>query len=101
MAARELEKLKQGNRDFSRYFADFARLVRMIPDTSANPRRRALEKGPSSELQDPLKHQDIPTDETLAGFVDCLKRVDERIRRPNGQSNKPRHLVTITISDLQ
>ena len=65
-AARGLEKLKQGNKDFSRYYADLVRLVTMTPDTRANSRRRALKKGLFSELLDSLKHQGIPMGEALA-----------------------------------
>lgn len=88
-AARELEKLKQGNRDFSRYYADFVRLSTMIPDMGEKAEKRALERGLSSELLD-LQYQDAPVDETPAGLVDRLKRMDERIRRRKGQTKPER-----------
>lgn len=45
-AARELERLWQGNRDFSRYYADFTRLVNILgwgttTRPSATPRNAA------------------------------------------------------------
>ena len=85
-AARELKKLKHGNRDISpgRYYAGFVRLVTMIPDMSDKSRNRALEKG----LLDSLQH--IPTDGTLAGFVDRLERMDGQIRRRKGRQASPR-----------
>ena len=90
-AARELEKLKQANRDFSRYYADFVRLATMIPDMSNKSKKRALKKGHSAELLDSLQYQDAPADETLSGFVDRLKQMDERIRRRKGQTTKPQN----------
>lgn len=55
IAARELEKLRQTNRDFSRYYAGFIRLVALLPGMSDRSKKRVLEKGLSSELLDSLQ----------------------------------------------
>jgi hypothetical protein len=87
-AARELEKLKQGNRDFSRYHADFIRLVTILgyDDTA---KRHALERGLSQEILDGLTFMDAPDNESFNAFTDRLKRLDERIRRRRGLQAKP------------
>ena len=59
------------------------------PDMSDKSRKRALEKGLTSKLLDSLQYQDVPTGETLAGFVGRLKRMDERIPRRKEQT-RPR-----------
>ena len=79
-ASRELEKLKQGSRDFSRYYADFARLAAIL-GIDDRAKRYALERGLSQEVIASLCHQDPPGDETFDAYVDHLKRMDERIRR--------------------
>ena len=62
----------------------------MTPDMSDKSKKRALEKGLSSELLDSLQYQDAPTDETTPGSVNRLKRMNERIRCRKGQTIKPR-----------
>ena len=79
-ASRELEKLKQGSRDFSRYYADFARLAAIL-GIEDRAKRYALERGLSQEVIASLCHQGPPGDETFDAYVDRLKRMDERIRR--------------------
>ena len=55
-ASRKLEKLKQGSRDFFRYYADFGRLATILGiDDSA--KRYALERGLSQEVIASLCHQ--------------------------------------------
>ena len=79
-ASRELEKLKQGSRDFSRYYANFARLAAIL-GIDNRAKRYALERGLSQEVIASLCHQDPPGDETFDAYIDRLKRMDERIRR--------------------
>ena len=78
--SRELEELKQGSRDFSWYYADFTRLAAIL-GIDDRVKRYALERGLSHEVIASLCHQDPPGDETFDAYVDCLKRMDERIRR--------------------
>ena len=79
-ADRDLHRLRQGNRDFSRYYADFVRLV-TIAQCDEGTQRRALGRGLSAELRSSLRCQDVPADEPLTAFADRIKRLDDSIRR--------------------
>jgi hypothetical protein len=52
----ELDKLSQGNRELSQYYAEFQRLM-AIPDYDANAKQAALKRGFSRELQSSLVYQ--------------------------------------------
>ena len=79
-ASRELERLRQGNRDFSRYYADFVRLVATIGCDEVH-QRYALERGLSPDLADRLCCQAVPPSESFADFVDRIKCLDDGVRR--------------------
>jgi hypothetical protein len=87
-AARELEKLKQGNRDFNRYHADFVRLMSIL-EYDATAQRHALERGLSREILEALRYQDAPEEETIEAFIGRVKRLDERLRRHQAQAKPP------------
>ena len=87
-AARELEKLKQGNRDFPVYYADFARLTAIL-DLTEESKKQALERGISTEIRNAMVNQDDPENETLEHYAGPLKRMDERLRRLPGRGSKP------------
>ena len=88
-AARELAHLRQGNREFTRYYADFIRLTTIL-EYNNKARRHALERGLSSEMLDGLRYQITPPDESFNDFINRLKGLDDSIRRRNGlrQPNK-------------
>jgi hypothetical protein len=86
-ASRELDKLKQGTRDFARYHADFVRLTTILECTEET-KKLALERGLSSDMLAGLKYQDAPAEETLTQFEARLRRLDDRIRRDR-VLNKP------------
>jgi hypothetical protein len=76
-ANRELLKLKQRDREFAQYYAEFQRWV---PDVDWNDAAdlEVLRQGLSEEWKDSLQHCNIPLD--LTEFVKmCLKR-DSQIR---------------------
>ena len=85
-AARELERLRQGNRDFSRYYADFTRLVNVL-GYNGEARRDALERSLSQELLDALRYEPEPDGESLPQFEPHVKRLDDRLRRCKVLSN--------------
>ena len=87
-ASRELEKLKQGSRDFARYYADFARLTAILNLTEES-KIQSLERGISSEIRNAMAYQDTPDNESLESYVGCLKRMDERLRHIRGQPKGP------------
>lgn len=76
-AERELRKLKQTNREFSVYLADFQRLMAELQwDTPA--KRVALLHGISEELKDLLLSYDEPED--YNALTRLLQRLDSKIR---------------------
>ena len=54
-AARELEKLKQGSRDFARHYADFARLTAILNLTEES-KIQSLERGISSKIRNAMAY---------------------------------------------
>ena len=76
-AERELRKLKQTNREFSAYLADFQRLMAELQwDTPA--KRVALLHGISEELKDLLLSYDEP--ENYNALTRLLQRLDSKLR---------------------
>jgi hypothetical protein len=73
----QLERLRQANREFSLYFADFQRLVADV-DWNDGAKRHALMRGLGAELKDALVSVELPED--LPVFVALLQRLDNRIR---------------------
>ena len=79
-AALELGNLRQGNNDFARYYADFSRLAAIL-EYGDKARRHALDRGLSPELLDRISGQVTPPGESLDGYVDRLKNLDDSLRR--------------------
>jgi Retrotransposon gag protein len=77
-AERALENLRQGNRDFATYYAEFSRLVADVDWNSEPAVRHALKRGLSVELKQELVHHDLP--ESLNGFVRLCQKLDNRLR---------------------
>jgi Retrotransposon gag protein len=95
-AERALENLRQNNRDFATYYAEFSRLIADVDWKSDPAIRHALKRGLSLELRQELVHHDIP--ESLTGFVRLCQKLDNRLRafeaeqRPRPSSRPtPRH----------
>ena len=82
-AARELESLRQGNRGFARYCADFTRLVAVFK-YGEEGLRYSLERGLSTELLNATTIRKCPETETLAQCVQRLKHLEYNIRRTEG-----------------
>jgi hypothetical protein len=71
-AKRELLKLKQRDREFSQYYAEFQRYMADI-NWNTEAQMDALRNGLSNELKDSLQHADIP--DKIVNFVKmCSKR---------------------------
>jgi Retrotransposon gag protein len=77
-AERALENLRQGNRDFATYYAEFSRLVADVDWNSEPAIRHALKRGLSLELKQELVHHDLP--DTLNEFVRLCQKLDNRLR---------------------
>jgi hypothetical protein len=77
-ASAELDKLTQGNKEFSQYYAEFQRLMAIL-DYDSNAKKAALKCGLSRELQTSVIYQaEEPQD--FAKFVDLCMKLDYRIR---------------------
>ena len=84
-ATRELENLKQANREFSIYFADFQRLISEL-DWNDSAKRHALTRGLCNELKDGLVWQ--PEIEDFDGFVRQLQTLDKKFRARIAEQKK-------------
>jgi hypothetical protein len=97
-AERELRKLKQTNREFSTYLAEFQRLMAELQwDTPA--KRVALLHGISEELKDLLLSYDEP--ENYNALTRLLQRLDSKLRTRAAEKNNrlltpPRTAATST-----
>jgi hypothetical protein len=77
-ASVEIDKLTQGNKEFSQYYAEFQCLMALL-DYDSNAKKAALKRGLSRELQTSLVYQaEEPQD--FAKFVDRCMKLDYRIR---------------------
>ena len=76
--ARDLEKLKQGFRDFARYYAVLARLTAILNLTEES-KMQTLERGIIQEIRNAMAYQDTPNNQTLESYVGRHKYVDEHL----------------------
>jgi hypothetical protein len=78
MASGELDRLMQGNRKFSIYYAEFQRLMAIL-DYDSKAKKATLKRGLSRELQASLIYQtDEPED--FNKFVQLCMKLDYRIQ---------------------
>ena len=77
-AQRELRDLKQRNREFYLYFADFQRIIEDTGITDNEARKSALIGGLSTELLSLLVHHDVPV--KFDDLVKLLQGLDSRYR---------------------
>lgn len=77
-AQRELRELRQRNREFYNYFADFQRIIEDTGITDNEARKSALMGGLSTELHGLLVHHDIPA--KFDDLVRLLQGLDSRYR---------------------
>jgi hypothetical protein len=87
-AERGLAKLRQGNRDFVTYHAEFQRLVADV-DWNDAAKRAAFHRGLCDELKDILSTQDIPED--WHEYVALVKKRDSQFRARKAELH--RHTV--------
>lgn len=94
-AQRKLLSLRQTNKEFASYYAEFARLA---ADTNwdNNATKAILLQGLSNELKDALIHHDEPA--TMAELVVQCQRLDNRIRarrsdQSGNRSTNSRHIA--------
>jgi hypothetical protein len=87
MASGELDRLTQGNCEFSIYYAEFQRLMAIL-DYDSKAKKAALKRGLSKELQASLIYQtDEPED--FDKFMELCMKLDYRIRAHANHSCHP------------
>jgi hypothetical protein len=84
-AERALAKLRQGNRDFVTYYAEFQRLIADLNWNDA-AKRVALHRGLCEELKDILSTQDLPQD--WSRYVALLKKLDMQYRACKAETHR-------------
>jgi len=98
-AERNLQSLRQKNRNFSDYLADFQRYAAEVSWNDA-AKQTSLNEGLSAELKDALVTLDTPDE--LDQYIILLKRVDNQIRaraaERKGSSSTWRSPTTTTIT---
>jgi hypothetical protein len=86
-ASGELDRLIQGNREFSIYYAEFQHLMAIL-DYDSKAKKAALKRGLSKELQASLIYQtDEP--EEFDKFMELCMKLDYRIRAHANLSRRP------------
>jgi hypothetical protein len=83
---RGLTKLRQGNRDFITYHAEFQWLVADV-DWNDTAKRAAFHRGLCDELKDILSTQDIPED--WHEYVALVKKRDSQFRARKDELHRP------------
>jgi hypothetical protein len=84
-ATRELKSLRQANREFSLYFADFQRLSAET-DWNDAAKRDALQSGLSEELKDALMV--VNEEEEYSAFIKQLQKLDNKLRARQADKKK-------------
>ena len=91
-AERELNKLRQTNREFSLYYAEFQRLIAEL-DYNDTVKKNTLRRGLSEELKDALAYNPNQP-EDFEQFVNLCNRLDNQIRarkaEKRGEDYRPR-----------
>jgi hypothetical protein len=82
---RALAKLRQGNRDFVVYYAEFQRLIADL-DWNDVAKRAALHRGLCEELKDILSTQDLPED--WSRYVALVKKRDMQYRARKAETHR-------------
>jgi hypothetical protein len=86
-ASAELDKLTQGNREFSQYYAEFQRLMAIL-EYDTNAKRATLKRGLSQELQSSLVYQ-AEEPEEFSKFVELCMKLDYRLQAHATLSKRP------------
>jgi hypothetical protein len=90
-ASAELDKLQQGNREFSQYYAEFQRLMAIL-NYDENAKKAALKRGLSRDLQTSLVYQ-AEEPQNFTKFVDLCMKLDYRIRAHSNTTK--RHVSSV------
>ena len=106
-ASISLDKLRQSNREFGAYYADFQELMDILETTDDTSRHHALKRGLNHEMLKALAIFPAPKDESFDAYVERLNELDCRLRALNTHSHhwpqhQPNHMhppTTATATD--
>ena len=79
-AALALDKLRQANREFGAYYAEFQELMDTLETTNDTSRRHALKRGLNHEMLSALAIYPAPKDESFDEYVERLNELDCRLQ---------------------
>ena len=79
-AALALNKLRQANREFGAYYADFQQLMDILETTDDTSRPHALKCGLNHEMLSALAIYPTPKDESFDEYIERLNELDCRLR---------------------
>ena len=79
-AALALDKLRQANREFGAYYADFQELMDILESTDDTSRRHALKRGLNHEMLSALAFYPTPKDESFEEYIEHLNELDCHLR---------------------
>jgi len=98
-ASLQLDKLRQANREFGAYYADFMELMDVLDNMDDTSRRHALKRGLNLEMRNALAIYPAPKYEGFDAYVERLNELDCWLRalrtdnarsgQPNQQPNRP------------
>ena len=88
-ASLALHKLRQSNREFGAYYADFQQLLDILETTDDNSRRHALKRGLNHEMLSALDIFPAPKDESFDAYVERLNELDCCLCALNTHSRLP------------
>ncbi len=78
-AALALDRLRQSNREFGAYYADFQELMDILETTDDTSRRHALKRGLNHEMLRALAIYPTPKEESFDEYVERLNELDCRL----------------------
>jgi hypothetical protein len=81
-AERKIDTIRQNNRDFAAYYADFSRVMADLENWSETTILWALKRGLSTELQQELLHYRTATLD-LTAFIALCQELDSKLRAFN------------------
>ena len=101
-----LDKLRQSNREFGTYYADFQELMDILETTDDTSRRHALKRGLNHKMLKAFAIFPALKDESFDAFVERLNELDCRLcalnthsrRRPQHQPNHMHPPTTATAT---
>ena len=84
-----LDELRQSNREFGAYYADFQKLLDILATTDDTSRGHAIKRGLNHEMLSALAIIPAPKDKSFDAYVESLYELDCRLRALNSSRRRP------------